>query len=89
MSIISEKDVELLKSGKHFTLFDVLGSRNIKVDGKVSTYFAVWAPNARAVSLVGDFNGWDENIMPLTMRRDGTGIWEGAFENIQKGSNYK
>ncbi len=75
-----------------------LKNKSAKLDNKFATkeseqisgvYFAVWAPNAQNVSVVGDFNYWDKNANPLGVRWDGSGIWEGFIPGIQKGALYK
>lgn len=58
-------------------------------DGTNGTYFAVWAPNARFVSVIGDFNGWDREAAPLSERTDGSGIWETFFAGSRNGECYK
>ncbi|MBT8188428.1 MAG: 1,4-alpha-glucan branching enzyme, partial [Croceitalea sp.] len=76
-SLFSEFDINLFKSGKHYRLYDKLGSHLIEVNGQKGTYFAVWAPTAKAVSVVGDFNFWLEGDHKLMVRWDESGIWEG------------
>ncbi|EAR01915.1 1,4-alpha-glucan branching protein GlgB [Maribacter sp. HTCC2170] len=88
-SLFSEFDIDLFKSGKHFKLYEKLGSHPIEVDGKKGTYFAVWAPTAKSVSVVGDFNGWQENEHQLNVRWDESGIWEGFIPEIGHGTLYK
>ncbi len=88
-SLFSEFDIELFKAGKHFRLYEKLGSHPITVDGTKGTYFAVWAPSAKSVSVVGDFNYWLEGDHKLQVRWDGSGIWEGFIPNIGHGTVYK
>jgi 1,4-alpha-glucan branching enzyme len=88
-SLLTEFDIHLFRSGKHFRLYEKLGSHPIEVDGQWGTYFAVWAPNGQHVSVVGDFNGWNQESHPLNVRWDGSGIWEGFIPNIGKGTLYK
>lgn len=88
-SLLSEFDGELFKSGKHFKLYEVLGSHLIEKEGKKGTQFAVWAPNANKVQLIGDFNFWNGEGYELYPRWDGSGIWEGFVEGIEKGTVYK
>ena len=88
-TLFSEQDVYLFKEGSHFRLYDKLGAHVMKVDGKTGSYFAVWAPNAERVSVFGDFNGWNKNSHLLTIRWDGSGVWEGFIPGIKKGSLYK
>ncbi|HUH48099.1 MAG TPA: 1,4-alpha-glucan branching protein GlgB, partial [Arenibacter sp.] len=88
-SLFSDFDIDLFKAGKHFKLYEKLGSHLIEVNGIKGTYFAVWAPSARSVSVVGDFNHWDEGDHPLYVRWDGSGIWEGFVPDLGKGTLYK
>jgi 1,4-alpha-glucan branching enzyme len=88
-SLFSEFDINLFKSGKHFKLYEKLGSHPIEVNGEKGTYFAVWAPTAKSVSVVGDFNGWQGNEHQLNVRWDESGIWEGFIPGISKGTLYK
>lgn len=86
---ISETDVYLFREGSHFKLYEKLGSHLMTIDGKKGTYFAVWAPNAVQVSVVGDFNYWDRGAHQLNPRWDGCGIWEGFIPGLEKGAIYK
>lgn len=88
-SLFSEFDIYLFKSGKHYRVHDKLGSHIIEVDGFQGVYFAVWAPNAKYVSVIGNFNYWDKGSHPLATRWDSSGIWEGFIPNIGKGELYK
>ncbi len=88
-SLFSEFDVNLFKGGKHYRLYEKFGSHLIEVDGVKGTYFAVWAPSAKAVSVVGDFNYWLEGEHKLNVRWDGSGIWEGFIPGVEKGAVYK
>lgn len=88
-SRFTEFDVQLFQSGKHFRLYEKLGSHLETVDGVQGTYFAVWAPNALAVSVIGNFNYWNKDAHPLSPRWDGSGIWEGFIPHVGKGSLYK
>jgi 1,4-alpha-glucan branching enzyme len=86
---LSDMDIYLFKEGTHVKLYDKLGSHPMKREGADGVYFAVWAPNASAVSVVGDFNAYDPMAHPLKMRIDGSGIWEGFIEGAKKGDTYK
>ncbi len=88
-SLFSEFDINLFKSGKHFKLYEKLGSHLIEVKGEKGTYFAVWAPTAKSVSVVGDFNNWQSQDHQLNVRWDESGIWEGFIPGIEKGTLYK
>ena len=88
-SFFSEFDINLFKAGKHFRLYEKLGAHLTTVDGQKGVYFAVWAPSAKAVSVIGDFNYWIEGEHPLNVRWDGSGIWEGFIPKIEKGTKYK
>jgi len=88
-SLLTDHDVYLFKEGNHFDLADKLGSHPMTVDGQSGTLFAVWAPNAESVSVVGDFNGWDPDTHPLRARPDSSGIWEGFLPDIGPGTLYK
>ncbi len=85
---LTDDDVYLFNQGTHYRLHDKLGSHPATVDGVAGTYFAVWAPNADYVAVVGDFNGWDPAPNPL-LRRGGTGIWEGFVPGLGPGTLYK
>jgi 1,4-alpha-glucan branching enzyme len=87
---ITDFDIYLLRQGTHCRLYEKLGSHPMTVeDGAFGYAFAVWAPNARTVSVVGDFNGWNNDANRLTARRDQSGIWEGFIPGFQKGCLYK
>lgn len=88
-SLFTDFDIDLFKSGKHFRLYEKLGSHMIEVDGVKGTYFAVWAPSAKSVSVIGDFNYWLEGDHKLNVRWDGSGIWEGFIPGVDKGTKYK
>ncbi|WP_299241841.1 1,4-alpha-glucan branching protein GlgB [uncultured Aquimarina sp.] len=88
-SLFSEFDVNLFKGGKHYRLYEKFGSHITTVDGVKGTYFAVWAPSAKSVSVIGDFNFWIEGEHQLNVRWDESGIWEGFIPEVGKGSTYK
>ncbi len=88
-SLFTEFDIDLFKSGKHFKLYEKFGSHIMKIDGQEGTYFSVWAPSAKSVSVIGDFNYWTEGEHPLNVRWDASGIWEGFIPNVGKGNLYK
>jgi len=88
-SLFTDFDIDLFKSGKHFRLYEKLGSHLIEVNGQKGTYFAVWAPSAKAVSVIGNFNHWNSQEHQLSVRWDSSGIWEGFIPNVQHGEVYK
>ncbi len=88
-SLFTDFDIDLFKAGKHFRLYEKLGAHLTEVDGVKGVYFAVWAPSARSVSVVGDFNFWVQGEHPLNVRWDASGIWEGFIPGIDKGTVYK
>src|ERR671932_1511126 len=85
---IVELDLHLVGEGRHEELYERLGAHEREIGGVVGTAFAVWAPNARSVSVVGDFNSWDGRLHP--MRSLGSsGIWELFVPGVQAGTKYK
>lgn len=88
-SLFTDFDISLWKAGKNFRAYDKLGSHVMEVDGVSGTYFAVWAPNAKNVAVVGDFNGWKRDEHPLNARWDSSGIWEGFLPGLGNGTVYK
>ncbi|PVX47764.1 1,4-alpha-glucan branching enzyme [Flavobacterium sp. 103] len=88
-SLFTDFDIDLFKAGKHFRLYEKLGAHLIEVDGVKGVYFAVWAPSARTVSVIGDFNYWIQGEHPLQVRWDSSGIWEGFIPGIEQGTTYK
>ena len=88
-SLFTDFDISLFKAGKHYRIYEKLGSHIIEVNGTKGTYFAVWAPSAKEVSVIGDFNYWTEHEHKLSVRWDSSGIWEGFIPGVGKGSRYK
>ena len=88
-SLLTELDIHLFREGKHYRIYEKLGSHPLTHDNKQGTQFAVWAPNARQVSVVGNFNEWQPTTHELFPRIDGSGIWEGFIPNVGKGALYK
>lgn len=88
-SFFTDFDINLFFAGKHFRLYEKMGSHLTKVDGVEGTYFAVWAPSANRVSVIGDFNFWNESSHQLHVRWDKSGIWEGFIPHVGKGTVYK
>jgi 1,4-alpha-glucan branching enzyme len=89
ISLLTDHDIYLFKEGNHFKLYEKLGSHLMTVDGVAGALFAVWAPNAKKVTVMGDFNGWNRDTHHLSVRLDGSGIWEGFIPEIVQGSLYK
>jgi 1,4-alpha-glucan branching enzyme len=85
---LGELDLHLAREGRHEELYEKLGAHPLELDGVAGVAFAVWAPSARAVSVTGDFNGWDTRLHP--MRSLGaSGIWELFVPGVPEGSRYK
>ena len=88
-ALLTAHDIYLFQEGTHARLYEKFGARGA-VSGRLAGFhFALWAPNARAVSVVGDFNGWNAAAHPLAPRPDGSGIWEGFIGGVQQGALYK
>jgi 1,4-alpha-glucan branching enzyme len=85
---LGELDLHLAAQGRHEQLYEKLGAHVREMDGVVGTAFAVWAPSARSVSVVGDFNGWDGRIHPMRSL-GGSGIWELFVPSVAEGACYK
>ncbi len=88
VSLLTDDDLYLFNEGSHFRLYEKLGSHRLNINGQEGTYFAVWAPNAERVSVMGDFNGWDKTSHPLYSRGE-SGIWEGFVPGVGRGNIYK
>jgi 1,4-alpha-glucan branching enzyme len=88
-SLFTDFDIALFKAGKHYMLYEKLGAYFIDREGITGTYFAVWAPNAIRVTLIGDFNGWSKNSHIMNVRWDSSGIWELFVPGIGTGVHYK
>jgi len=89
VSRFTAHDIYLFKQGTLFRLYDKLGSHIMNIEGTEGVYFALWAPNAKAVSVIGDFNRWNPDSHGLSPRDDESGIWEGFIPKIKKGDIYK
>jgi 1,4-alpha-glucan branching enzyme len=85
---IGELDLHLIGEGRHEQLYDRLGAHVREHEGVAGTAFAVWAPAARAISVVGDFNSWDGRLHPMRSLGGG-GIWELFVPGVQAGARYK
>ncbi len=88
-TLFTDFDIDLFKAGKHYQLYNKLGARQVEHAGQSGTYFAVWAPNAKYVSIVGNFNGWNRYSNAMHVRWDGSGIWELFVPNVSDGECYK
>lgn len=86
---ITDYDVYLFKQGAHTNMYEKLGSHIIESDGTLGVHFALWAPNAEYVSVIGDFNGWNKGSHRLQPRWDESGIWETFIPGLGKGEVYK
>ena len=89
--LLTEHDIYLFREGTHGRAYEKLGAHMLPAGEShpAGTHFAVWAPNAAAVALIGDFNGWDRLAHPLTPRTDSSGIWEIFIPGIGTGALYK
>jgi 1,4-alpha-glucan branching enzyme len=88
VSLLTSDDLYLFNEGTHSHLYEKLGAHPVTADGVSGTNFAVWAPDARQVSVVGDFNGWDPLADPLRAK-ESSGIWEGFVPAAGPGTVYK
>ena len=84
---LTDLDIHLFAEGNHHRIYEKLGAHPTKIDGVEGVYFALWAPNARNVSVLGDFNSWDGR--KHQMRRGDTGIWELFVPELTYGASYK
>ncbi len=87
-TLLTDNDLFLFNEGSHYRLFEKLGSHLITINGVEGAYFAVWAPNAQEVNVIGDFNDWDKAANPLKLKGV-SGIWEGFIPGVKKGAAYK
>lgn len=88
LSLLTEDDIYLFNEGSHYRLYEKLGAHLTTSEGVAGTYFAVWAPNAEAVYVMGDFNGWNNSSHPLHPKGE-SGIWEGFIPGLGQWTNYK
>lgn len=88
-TLLTELDIYLFKQGNHAKIYEKLGAHPVIVNGVKGTHFAVWAPNAKKVSVVGDFNGWNNDANLMNVRWDDSGIWETFIPGLASGTLYK
>ncbi|GAB4355861.1 MAG: 1,4-alpha-glucan branching protein GlgB [Immundisolibacter sp.] len=88
-SQLTEHDIYLFREGSHTRLYQKLGAHPCSEGGRQGVRFALWAPNAERVSVIGDFNGWNPDTDPLRAREDQSGIWEGFVSGPTVGALYK
>ncbi|HZR03756.1 MAG TPA: 1,4-alpha-glucan branching protein GlgB [Burkholderiales bacterium] len=89
MDILTDHDVYLFRQGTHYRAYEKLGAHLGEADGQPGATFRVWAPNARSVSVIGDFNNWNADANHLSARWDHSGIWEGFIARVEPGACYK
>jgi 1,4-alpha-glucan branching enzyme len=82
-------DIANFQNGTNYRCYELFGSHAMEVNNVKGYYFAVWAPNASYIAVVGNFNGWDTSSHPLNVRLDKSGIWEGFIPHLNKGEAYK
>lgn len=88
-TLFTDHDVYLFKEGKHYRLYEKFGAHSVEKDGIKGVYFSVWAPNAKKVSVIGNFNNWNHREHILFPRWDQSGIWEGFIPSLSLGTLYK
>ena len=86
--LMGEVDLHLFSEGQHWQIYEKFGAHLREIGGERGVYFAVWAPNAQRVSVVGDFNGWDGRVNPMR-KLIGSGVWELFLPGIRDGLHYK
>jgi len=86
--IMGEVDLHLFAEGQHWKIYEKFGAHLHTIGDAAGVYFAVWAPNAQRVSVVGDFNGWDGRVNPMR-KLIGSGVWELFLPEIKQGAHYK
>jgi 1,4-alpha-glucan branching enzyme len=86
--VLGDLDLHLFTEGRHWELATRMGAVPMEMDGVSGVAFSVWAPNARAVSVIGDFNSWDDRRLPMRLRHD-AGLWELFVPRLGPGARYK
>ncbi|HEX6502934.1 MAG TPA: 1,4-alpha-glucan branching protein GlgB [Terriglobales bacterium] len=87
-SLLTENDLYLFNEGSHYRIYDKMGAHLVEANGERGASFAIWAPAARTVHVMGDFNGWNKKTHALHPRGS-SGIWEGFIPGLHKGALYK
>ena len=85
---ITKEDMDRFAAGIHYTIYEKLGAHPMELDGDAGTYFAVWAPNAKAVSVIGEFNNWDETANEME-RGEPLGIYTCFIPDVPENAMYK
>jgi len=88
-SILSDFDLHLFGQGKEYRIYEKMGAHLLVVNGVTGVNFALWAPNARSVSVIGDFNGWQHGATPMHLRHQDLGVWECFVPGLTAGALYK
>jgi 1,4-alpha-glucan branching enzyme len=88
-SLFTDEDIKNFQQGTLYNAYQFFGSHEIEVLDTKGFFFAVWAPNATYISVIGEFNNWDPYAHPLYVRYENSGIWEGFIPKIPKGTQYK
>ena len=88
-TLAGEGDVYLFREGTHRRIYDFLGAHPFEYEGRKGVLFSIWAPGAKNVYVMGDFNSWEREGCPLAPRWDSSGIWEGFVPNAEAGCRYK
>jgi 1,4-alpha-glucan branching enzyme len=88
-SVLNDDDIRNFQQGTHYRLYEKFGSHSIQVNGVWGMYFCVWAPNATSISVIGNFNDWQEHVHALNPRWDNSGVWEGFIPDFNLGEVYK
>ncbi|WP_447641860.1 MULTISPECIES: 1,4-alpha-glucan branching protein GlgB [Chitinophagaceae] len=88
-SLFTDEEVRNFQAGTNYHIYDFFGNHPLKIQDTEGVYFAVWAPYATLVSVIGNFNDWNKSSHQLIVRKDGSGIWEGFIPYVEKGTHYK
>ncbi|QDP86194.1 1,4-alpha-glucan branching protein GlgB [Chryseobacterium sp. SNU WT5] len=88
-SLFTDDDIYLFREGNHYRLYEKFGAHSLKVNDQDGVYFSVWAPHAKEVSVIGNFNDWHTETHKLLPRWDGSGVWEGFIVGLKWGEVYK